>query len=366
MSYKTTSFFRQDLTPTELLKQIRVHLLEAQPPRGGSVHQVNADSNDVVVAMKAINEKLTQHIEGMCARPMPRESRDDRSRGPSKEIGDSQKLNAEKMTTALQNQLSYYEGELKRLEEYRTRITKKNYLGALNEQTSALKQANAQLSKEVNDARLRLNGLVSKEGKERADKATKMQDLMLKIKYYEEKIAKLEANPEAKDTFLKKIQDDDRKVQEKIDKLRQEHGKVISDQEYTQRKKAAELRSKLDRLRVHNAHLAETAKKQSAVLQFEIEKLRADSTRLSKEAEEKARAMEAQAEKVRAEEQRAGQTITDVKQFIFKERRNQHSRDLLREQSEKKDSRFAKLNQTTLPAIASKSVPKRKEAEAKN
>ena len=91
------------------------------------------------------------------------------------------------------------------------------------------------------------------------------------------------------------------------------------------------------------------------------------------EAEEKTRSMEIQAERVRVEELKAGKTITDVKKFIFKERRNQHSRDQLREsmlkqreQSEKKDSRFAKLNQTILPAIASKSVQKRKEDEEKN
>ena len=266
MSHKTTSFFRPDLTPPELLKQIRQHILDPKAIQASGIHQVNADSNDIVVTMKAINEKLTQHIEGMCVKTVYREAREERQRAPSKEMGESQRLSAEKMIVALQSQLGYYEGELKRLEEYKARITKENYLVTLNEQTASLKLTNTHLSKEISDGRLRLNGLVSKEGKEKAEKTTKMQDLMLKIKYYEEKIAKLEANPEAKYAFLKKIQEDERKTQDKLDRLREEHGKVISDKEYSQRKKAVELRARLNKLRAHNTHLAETVKKQSTDL----------------------------------------------------------------------------------------------------
>lgn len=375
MNSKTANFFRPEITPPELMKLIRSAILEVSSCVTPTVHQINADSGDCVVAMKAINEKLSQHIEHVCLRKAFHQAKEVAHRATHLDMADSQIVNMDKMANALQSQMGYYETALKKLEDYKSKISKENYLLTLNDNTSALKISNNLLSKETNEARLRLNALVSKEGKEKAEKVTKLQDVMLRIKYYEEKIAKTEGNPEAKAVFLKKLRDDDTKVQEKLDKIRKDHGKVISDREFGQRKRATELRTKLEKMKSHNSQMAETARKQMAAVQIEVDRLHNEEKGLREEVERKEQLMAVQTEKVIMEEKKTGQQIGDVREFILRERRNQHSREKLREsmvkeseQSErfKSTSKVSNLNKSSLPRINGTSSRKINENEAGN
>lgn len=360
MNPKTAALLRGDATPSDTIKLIRGAILEAPVSPSATSHQLNADSHDCMAAMKTLNDKLSQHIEHLCFDKTSWGRREDGAKPDRPTLSDSQAINRDKMATALHSQLSYYEAELRRLEEYRTKITQEEYLTQLNAQTTALKTANALQAKEINDARLRLNALVAKEGREQVDKATRMQDLMLKAKNYEEKIARTEDNPDGKEAFLRRMEEENRRVSERLEKMGQENGHVISKEEFEQRKKASELVSRLDRLKKVGAQTVETLRKQAGVVQHELDKLKREEQRLEAELQNRKQMVVAQSEKVMAEERKTGVQISDVKHFIFQERRNQHSRDVLR-QSEVREregegrlnSRPKKkeLNKSTFPSI---------------
>lgn len=291
---KTGMLLRLDNTVQELVKIIRTDLLEDRKGEPTAA-QLNSESNDCLLAIKTINEKLSQYIEELPVGNLAKRAQRGSVDCPlGRSSVDSRVAAKEKLLAAYGQQIQYYEQEIGRLELYKTKITEQSYDSQLSQEMAEIKGRIAELTKATSELRLKVGGMVGRVERRQGESQYKRNEQLFRLKYLEEKVSKLGSSKNSKENFLKHLEDENNKLVHKINAIKAERGADIEMGEFERKRKAVEVSTRLARIKELNSHLEDKLKRQIAGLHSDNDRLRVENGNLKATLAKVSRAVEEQ------------------------------------------------------------------------
>lgn len=348
--------FRPELTVQELTKKITTQLLEKRMTPESGTHAINSATHECTLAIKAINDKLSEYIEGLSMTASVVEQRSGSlEKSMVRSSVDNQKLAKEKLQTAYSAQIQYYEQEIARLTRYRQKITAGSYDAQLTNELSDLRASNTNLGKETAELKLKAEKMIANLEKKQNEVKYKRHEQLFRLRYFEDKVARMESKKDRKEEFIKQLESECNKAALKIEELRAKFGEQLEGETGEKRARVRDLRQQITKAVKLNDQIQEKFKKQAMVAGTDIEKLKKENKQLSDNLTVVTREAEEQAKKVHEEETKVGKSIDNLKELILQER-------MLSKQEERKSalfengSRVNSRNKTTLPNLSTSGI----------
>ena len=321
MFSKNSPLSKKEATVVEVIKYLKAHFTQYQTSPASSLKDITNDSQECTLALKVINEKLSCFIQHLATKSIQKQQQSVISTNSkmAKSIED-QKLNRDKLTATYGQQVQFYEQEQIRLEQYLQKLSASNYEGHLTSEIINAKTKNHELAKEINENKLKLNGMMARREKQLSESRVDRNDDIFRLNYLETKIVKTITKNEAKETWYHQLEQENTKLIQKIGTLKGAENLTNLNLEIDQIQKVKKLKQQIEKLKKGNEQTEERTRKCLMNFQLDNEKHACENQLFKKNIVALSQTLEEQHKIIKTEEDKIGLSISHLKEFIFRER----------------------------------------------
>lgn len=301
----------------EILKYLRTFLSSSKQNPAKSLHEIYIDSQQCTLAIKLINEKLTKFIESLSPKIHQKNAFVDLNESQKQDKSEEeQKKSKDKLLSAYIQQTQYYEQELCKLEQYLTKVGVSNFEGQLTNEIAVQKSKNIETTKEIYEKKLKIDLLISKHEKEQKENKSEKNEEIFKLRSFEEKIQKLEKKMEKRDHFSKHIEQENAKISQKINELKEKEDFGQIDCEIKIQEKGKMLKSQIEMMKKNKESAEEKNKRAVCCLELDGEKLNKENEELKQNLDQMNRFLSEQNQTISEYESKIGKGMLDIQEII--------------------------------------------------